>query len=239
MTPDTAYPGMRLLLRIEENLDNYNEWIVAAFVAGAAGRLTAQAKVLDFGCGIGTLSRKFAAKTGLLPDGVELDAAQRDMCRGRGIRCHPSLAEALPEYDVIFTSNVLEHIEDDRATLAALREHLSPGGVLIVYVPAFMVLWTRMDANVGHFRRYTKRELATKLEQSGFRVVRARYFDSVGFGLAILFRLIGSRDGEPSSRSLALFDRYLVPASRALDIVLSRVLGKNVFAVAERNPRAG
>ena len=89
MTPDTAYPGMRLLLRIEENLDNYNEWIVEAFVAGAAGRLTAQAKVLDFGCGIGTLSRKFAARTGLAPDGVELDAVQRDMCRGRGLRCHP------------------------------------------------------------------------------------------------------------------------------------------------------
>ena len=140
---------------------------------------------------------------------------------------------------MIFTSNVLEHIEDDRAALAALRERLSPGGVLIVYVPAFMFLWTRMDANVGHFRRYTKRELATRLEETGFRVVQARYFDSVGFGLAILFRLIGSRDGEPSSRSLALFDRYLVPASRALDIVLSRVLGKNVLAVAERSPRPG
>jgi SAM-dependent methyltransferase len=139
---------------------------------------------------------------------------------------------------VIFTSNVLEHIEDDRAVLASLRERLSPGGVLIVFVPAFMLLWTRLDDKVGHFRRYTKRELATRLEQSGLRVAQARYFDSAGFAVALLFRLAGSGDGEPSSRALALYDRYVVPASRVLDILLSRFLGKNVFAVAERSRRS-
>lgn len=235
--PASAYSGAGFLLRVEEDLRNYNEWIVDSFVASLEGRLPKEAKVLDFGCGIGTLSRIFAGRTGLMPEGVELDAMQRDVFRERGFRAYASLSEAQSAYDVIFTSNVLEHIEDDVATLRALRERLAPGGVLLVYVPAFKLLWSSLDDKVGHLRRYTKEELDGKLESCGYRVRESRYCDSLGFGLAILFRIIGSRDGEPSSRSLYLFDRFLVPVSKLTDLLLSRVLGKNVFAVAEKDSR--
>ena len=228
------YAGARFLLRIEEDLKNYNAWIVDTFLRSIADRAPIDGKVLDFGCGIGTLSRIFHERTGIRPDGIERDAKQRSVFGERGFRGFASLAEADRQYDVIFTSNVLEHIEDDAAALTELRQRLADGGTLLVYVPAFDLLWTRMDDKIGHHRRYTRGELVSKLERTGYTVRQSRYCDPVGFVLALAFRLIGSKDGEPSSKSLRLFDRILLPFTKAFDPMFSRLLGKNIFVVAQK-----
>ena len=62
-------------------------------------------------------------------------------------------------YDLIFTSNVLEHIEDDVTILHDLFLHTNDGGQLVVYVPAFQFLYSRLDEKAGHFRRYSKKDL--------------------------------------------------------------------------------
>jgi SAM-dependent methyltransferase len=61
--------------------------------------------------------------------------------------------------DFIYTVNVLEHIIDDAGTVAELHERLRPGGWLLVYVPAFPILYNSMDRKVGHVRRYRYGEL--------------------------------------------------------------------------------
>lgn len=236
----SLYAGAQFLLRAEDDLRNYNDWIVDTFIralgadARAGDRLGAQTTVLDFGCGIGTLSRIFAQRTGTRPDGVELDASQRALFAERGFRGFASLGESPPRYDVIFTSNILEHIADDVAVLAELRQRLADHGTLLIYVPAFNLLWTRMDDKIGHHRRYTRGDLVSRLERTGYTVVQARYCDSVGFFLALAFRFVGSKDDEPSPASLRLFDRVLLPVSKLLDSVLSPLLGKNVFVVARK-----
>jgi SAM-dependent methyltransferase len=229
------YPALELLVRGENDLRNYNERIVELFVAHA-GKLNRQdAKILDFGAGFGGLSRIFQQKTGLKPDGVELDDRLRRLLCDRGYRGYESLAAVEDSYDVIFSSNVLEHIEDDVVVLRALREKLKDGGVLLLYVPAFEMIWSRMDDRVGHYRRYTKRTLAQRLESAGYQVGATHYCDSLGFILSILFKLFGSRSGEPSSRSLRLFDRYLLPISMMCDIPLRSLFGKNIFVAASKS----
>ena len=227
-----SYGGAELLLRIEDDLRNYNAWIVDMFVRALAP-VAPTARVLDFGCGIGTLSALFAERTGVRPEGVEIDPAQRVRFAARGFVAHAALEDAPGPYDAVFTSNVLEHIEDDVAALRGLRERLAPGGALLVYVPAFEAIRTSMDDRVGHFRRYRRGDLARKVAQAGFSVRQARYCDSLGFGLALAFRLLG-REGEPSSASLRLFDRVLLPCSKALDLACAPLFGKNVFLVADR-----
>jgi hypothetical protein len=61
-----------------------------------------------------------------------------------------------------------------------------------------------------------------------------RYCDSIGFVLAVLFKLIGNKSGEPSEFSLKVFDNVLWPASRAVDAI-NPFFGKNVLAVARSN----
>lgn len=234
--PGADYAGAQILLRLEQDLQHYNAWIVDAFVRNVPGQVAPHSRVLDFGCGIGTLSRLFRARTGIAPDGIEPDAKQRATFMSRGFRGFASLAETGKNYDVIFTSNVLEHIEDDEAALKEIGAHLADNGSLLVYVPAFKLLWTRMDDRIGHQRRYTRGELVAKLQSAGFSVSRSRYCDSVGFGLALLFRFVGGSSGEPSSASLRLFDRLLLPVSKLLDPLLGNLFGKNVFAVARKRP---
>jgi glycosyltransferase involved in cell wall biosynthesis len=82
--------------------------------------------------------------------------------------------------DSIICLNVLEHIEDDRRVLAELFATLEPGGCLVVLVPAHAALYCEMDRNLGHYRRYTREELAAKFEEAGFVVERKIYFNWVG-----------------------------------------------------------
>ena len=59
--------------------------------------------------------------------------------------------------DFVFSSNVLEHIKDDIEVLKAIRNKLSDNGELYLYLPAHMILMSRIDEVVGHYRRYSKK----------------------------------------------------------------------------------
>jgi SAM-dependent methyltransferase len=225
------YSGTHLLLSGETNLKNYNEWITKKFLHIA--RVKADARVMDFGAGIGTLAKIFFEFTGIKPDCVEVDPEQRAVINQRGFNSYSNLDVTILDYDLIYTSNVLEHIEEDEAVLNKLKSNLKDNGVIIIFVPAFEVIWTAMDDRVGHRRRYTKKTLLEKLVQSGYEVKSMYYCDSVGFLLSFLFKFLGSKSGEPSLTSLKIYDNYLLPISKLIDILSFGVLGKNLIAVAQ------
>jgi len=55
--------------------------------------------------------------------------------------------------------DVLEHLDDDAGALDWVAMHLAPGGIAVVTVPAFQMLWSELDEIVHHRRRYTPRQL--------------------------------------------------------------------------------
>ena len=80
------------------------------------------------------------------------------------------------EFDSVCMFDVLEHIKDDDLALQNVYKSLTTNGYIILTVPAHMWLWNRDDAIAGHKRRYTKKELVTKLENNNFKVLTAKYF---------------------------------------------------------------
>lgn len=230
--PDTnvKYSGTHLLLKGEEDLKNYNEWLIRKFLRNV--EINNQTKVMDFGAGVGTLAKVFFKATGIKPVCVEIDPDQRKMIEKRGFKSYSALDEVSEKYDIIFTSNVLEHIENDVSALAAIKSKLTESGVLVIFVPAFKVIWSAMDDRVGHCRRYSKMMLTEKLIQSGYTVKYIRYCDSLGFLLSFLFKYIGSKSGEPSSASLRVFDKFLLPISKLVDVLILGKFGKNIFVIA-------
>jgi SAM-dependent methyltransferase len=82
--------------------------------------------------------------------------------------------------DTIVCCNVLEHIEDDRATLSDMLALLQPGGRLILLVPALSWLYGTLDRHLRHFRRYEKEEVQEKLGQAGFAIEDIRFVNRVG-----------------------------------------------------------
>jgi SAM-dependent methyltransferase len=232
-TNDYIFSGSDLLFAGERTLKNYNTWIVSRFVSQYIA--IRGSSVLDFGAGIGALCDIFKKMTGTTPSTLEIDQRQRDILIARGFPSFATIDQINCQFDLIYTSNVLEHIDDDVDVLKRLRTKLTPNGRIAIFVPAFNAIWTTLDDKFGHHRRYTKATLREHLEAAGYAVERIRYCDSIGFMLAGLFKLIGNESGEPSEFSLTVFDRVLWPISRAVDCV-NPFFGKNVLAFAKPAP---
>jgi len=82
--------------------------------------------------------------------------------------------------------DVLEHVEDDRAFIRAIRNYLRPGGTVYITVPAFEWLWSHEDVSAGHYRRYTRRSLSRVLTEAGLQVEFVTCFFTI-LPLPVLF----------------------------------------------------
>jgi SAM-dependent methyltransferase len=225
--PKLRYSGLDILQALDR-ATNYNALLLDLILRSACGRR----RMLDFGSGIGTFS-KLLRRTGIDVVCVEPDAYLSNTLASEGFPVLRAL-DQVPDssFEFIFTLNVLEHIEDDRATLCQLAAKLTEHGRLLVYVPAFECLWTNLDDKVKHYRRYRRADLESLARFAGLSVRESRYVDSVGFVAAFGFKIFGNKRGYLSTRAIALYDRYAVPPSRVLDPLLGRVLGKNVYVIA-------
>ncbi len=213
-------------------LRNYNTHICSLFATHLAHSGKDKA-ILDFGAGYGILA-DIMCKHGTVQC-LEIDPGLAAHLSNK----HP-VAESLSNIkndsmDLIYSSNVLEHIEDDLTTLIELSGKLKKNGRLCLYLPAFELIWSKMDERVGHHRRYSAPDIQNKLLTAGFRVMQWQYVDSLGFFASLLFKLIGSEDGEVSPRALKLYDHYCFPLSLQLDRLLGKWVGKNIFIVAMRD----
>ena len=145
--------------------------------------------VVDFGAGIGTFSKQ-VAMAGHAVHCVEPDHRQLDRILALGLPASETIASFENEsIDLLYTLNVLEHIENDLEVLEACYQKIKPGGHILIYVPAFNVLYSSMDKSVGHIRRYTRSTLAEKVRLAGFTVDRNEYVDSAGFFASLLFKI--------------------------------------------------
>jgi SAM-dependent methyltransferase len=209
---------------------NYNTFLTSAVLS----RADRARPVLDFGAGNGTHARALRTR-GLDVRCVEPDPRLRRQLKAEGFEAAGSVTEYCREiFGSVYSLNVLEHIEDDAAALRDLFSATEPGGRLIAYVPAFPVLFSAMDREVGHFRRYRKRGLTALVTDAGFRVTGCRYVDSLGFPAALAYRCV-SRTGRLNPRSVARYDRVVFPLSRAVDRMAARWIGKNLLLEARRD----
>ena len=87
--------------------------------------------------------------------------------------------------DVLLSTEVLEHIEDDQAALRNWYDLIRPGGNLILSVPAHQHLFSAEDEMAGHFRRYSRSDLSEKLVAAGFQPPRILCY---GFPLGMVLK---------------------------------------------------
>lgn len=218
-------------LEVMSEAKNYNQFLLNQVMKYAA--LT-PGQVLDFGAGTGQFAAP-ARKLGLEITALEPDAHLRQLLTAEGLNVAPDIEHVPDEsYSFIYSLNVLEHIVEDSHILARLHSKLQLNGGLLIYVPAFPILFTKMDENVGHVRRYTRHELATKVASAGFRVHRLSYVDSLGFAATLTFKMFGDQSGKLDARMVKLYDRLVFPLSRALDRLFGRLLGKNLLLYARK-----
>jgi SAM-dependent methyltransferase len=175
-----------------------NFWFRARnrLIAWAIQRYFPDAKsMLEIGCGTGfVLSGIRRSLPGLKLSGSEASCAGLAFALSRvpDASLFQMDARSIPfvdEFDVVGAFDVIEHIKEDEQVLAEMHRATRKGGGIVLAVPQHPFLWSRVDENAGHVRRYGARELADKVARAGFKVTRRTSFVSVLLPLMMASRL--------------------------------------------------
>jgi SAM-dependent methyltransferase len=216
-----------------EEARNYRQALLRDFREHLRGN------VLEVGAGVGQMSRALMQ----LPEILELLCVEPDASFCERLRAvlpaacvHQGTAgDLLPgtAWNAVVSINVLEHIERDEEELAAYHRLLAPAqGALCLFVPARPELYAPIDRDFGHFRRYIRSALRTKLESAGFKILRLHYCNLPGyFAWGLNFRLLGKRSFDPAA--VRFFDRMIFPLVHGFE---SRIcpppIGQSLLAIA-------
>jgi SAM-dependent methyltransferase len=185
--------------------------------------------VLELGAGMGNLTRHLARRRKRY---VATDIDREHLARLQARLQHrPNVRTALcdltnashfepfhRQMDAVVCLNVLEHVEDDLAGLRNLYSTLRTNGCAIVLVPQGQGVFGTLDEALGHFRRYSAGELASKMKATGFRLETILEFNRITYpGWYLNGRILRRRTF--SRFQLSIFDR-LVPLWRRIDGML-------------------
>lgn len=148
---------------------------------------------LEVGCGNGLVMDQMD-QLGYMTDGCDLNKLALDAIgdgKGRVMlyNIYDRNKELLGKYSMVLLMDVIEHIEDDVDFLKTSCEYLKPGGIVIVNVPAYNFLFSKYDEEVGHMRRYTKKELADAFDKAGIEPLSINYWGALLLPIALI-RLI-------------------------------------------------
>lgn len=219
----------------EENLNimkwatNYNKWLVDMICSSAKDK----DNILDFGSGDGFFAKSVSQQQN--KEVICIEPAD-NLHKYYEKEPYRSLAECRNySIDCIYSLNVLEHIENDKEIINDFYRVLSPHGTVFLYLPAFPCLWSSMDKLVGHYRRYTKKDVKRLFDSEKWKIEEICYADFCGWFMTMLFKLIGSKSGKIKGNEIRIYDKYIFPLSLLLDkITKGKLMGKNIIIKATK-----
>ena len=230
-------------------LEETHWWFVArrSILEQVIGKLSLpkSAEIFEVGCGTG-------GNLAMLADhgrvyAMELDETARIFASNLklGEVRAGCLPDALPfperQFDLIVLLDVLEHVEEDTASLQALAAKLKPSGWLLITVPAYAWLWSKQDVMLHHKRRYLLRNLHQIVSYAGYKVHFVSYFNFVLFPLIAVIRLVQGlfgKGGNELTMPPKLINKMLIllfSAERHLLERLSLPFGVSIMLLAQKN----
>jgi len=196
--------------------------------------------IVEVGAGIGQMARHFARETKIESfTAVEPDARFanefRNACPDLTLVEGMARSLTLPDgCDAIVSVNVLEHIEDDVDELKQYMKLLKPRrGHVCILAPARPEIFSKIDQDFGHFRRYTRSSISKALVSAGFQPIKIHYFNFAGyFAWWLNFKLLEQRSFNPVM--VRLYDQVIFRYCHIIEKGIHRPpLGQSVIAVAK------
>ena len=214
---------------------------------------TGKTRFLEIGCGTGDFIRKIVENENLEITGSEiylrgLRYAKKNLPDVDFIQFDVTQGKVGDQFDLIAAFDVIEHIENDVAAISNISQMLNKGGVLIISVPQHMFLWSKLDELVKHKRRYSRRELVTKLKENGFDISYATSFLFILFPLMLVSRLFDKGQAQSCASEAELekrvkfsgvlnqvFDFFMRIDERLIRLGFSLPFGGTLLVVARKS----
>jgi len=227
-------------LEVIAKADLFNKWMFESIEEFAKGN------ILEIGSGIGNISRFFIQKNFQITlsdvDDFYLNTLRNQFSHSANVqdfvkvdlqdttfeKNYGSLRE---KFDTVFYLNVLEHLQDDGLAIRNSLFMLKPGGFLIILVPAYSFLYSRMDKALNHYRRYNRKRLNALLSNHGMPVKKSFYFNAAGIG-AWLYAKATQLETVPE-KEMKSFNK-IVPLAKMLDKILLHKIGLSVVSIAQK-----
>lgn len=168
-----------------------------ALIIWALGKYGARvSSFMEIGCGTGFvlqgISRGFPkirlVGSEIYPEGIAFAAAR--IMGGEFMQMDARQIPFIAEFDAIGAFDVIEHIEEDETVLEQMHQALKPDGLMMLTVPQHRWLWSPVDANACHVRRYPVQELHDKVARAGFTIVRSTSFITSLLPFMLISRLL-------------------------------------------------
>jgi SAM-dependent methyltransferase len=157
-------------------------------------KLPHDAVILELGCGTGGNFPMLAHRGRLYAMDEDESALGFASSRRLAKLVRASLPRQLPfaegRFDLVVMTDVLEHLDDERGSLLAVRSSLRQRGWLLMTVPALSWLWSEHDATHHHCRRYGAIELRRLLVDCGFAIDYLSYYNFLLFPPIAAVRLL-------------------------------------------------
>ena len=129
--------------------------------------------------------------------------------------------------------DVLEHIKDDKNEVINALNLVKKNGYLIISVPAYSHLYSKFDEEVGHYRRYEKKDIKTILKDVNFAKLYLKYYDSVGYFLSLMSKLISSDYQKNLEKKIRIWNS-LIPFSKIIDFISGNFFGKSLLIIIKK-----
>ena len=215
---------------------NYRRALVREFVPHLNGR------IIEIGAGIGQMT-ELLVKIPTVTFVQSIEADEKFCAEFRRIHLSRPLMQGTirdvkeKTYDGIVSVNVLEHINSDLHELKLYHNLLvNTRGKLCLFIPARPELYSLIDRDFGHFRRYTKKGIISILESAGFEIEKIRYYNFAGyFAWLLTFRLLKNRGF--NAKAVRFYDRFIFPVMNWLERHVCRPpFGQSLLVVAKAGP---
>jgi len=206
---------------------NYNNYIYKLISKHIQGD-----EVLDFGAGYGDFC-SYLKNNNKNVTAIEVNPEAIDRLNELSIINYKKIEKTGKKFQNIVSLNVLEHIDDDKKVFYELVDSLKLGGKIILYLPASMLIWTKLDELVLHRRRYSKKLVLNLVNVDGVEIKHIHWVDFVGWVTLLISKVI-RLNLEFNKDKIIFYDRFLFKPFKFLDLLFRYIIGKNILVVVSK-----
>ena len=148
-------------------------------------------QILDVGSGTGGLINYYLKETNkvsAIEPTIKLKKILETKFKNK-IKIYLDKKNLKKKYDTVLYMDVIEHIKEYNNEISKIKKYLKKNGYIIINVPAFNFLFTNFDKNVGHIKRFYKKDIYKLSKKQNLKIEKIEYYDSIGFFFNFNFKI--------------------------------------------------